>query len=308
VNSAAQLLRSAERIALMAIPKEFAFASEDDFIQRFLIPLLHRLGFSVVANYHRTRGELGKDLVFAEIDRFGHIRYCGLQAKYEQSIGLSAVETLIQDCRQAFANPFNHPHTHTEERIQTFYAVNGGSISDDARQHFFGSVGHPLATCTRILDGKSLLALDRWAAANRSLATLPDLNGLLLEIRFNRNVSGVILPLLERSLQSQDGVEPSRVMTNPVFPKRFRVNATAQYLQRPFFVEAVPPEQVEAYWENLRRCNALLDGCTGIANVGIVTTNVKGVVKTLPVITEIGDDLAAKIADVLQTLGPLAAP
>jgi hypothetical protein len=144
----------------MAIPKEFTFASEEDFVQRFLIPLLHRLGFSVVANYHRTQGELGKDLVFAEIDRFGHIRYRGLQAKYIESIGLSAVETLIQDCRQAFANPFTRPHTHTAERIQTFYAVNGGSISEDARQHFFGSVGQPLATCARVLDGKALLALD----------------------------------------------------------------------------------------------------------------------------------------------------
>jgi hypothetical protein len=137
----------------MAIPKEFTFASEEDFVQRFLIPLLHRLGFSVVANYHRTQGELGKDLVFAEIDR------C-FQAKYVGSIGLSAVETLIQDCRQAFANPFTRPHTHTAERIQTFYAVNGGSISEDARQHFFGSVGQPLATCARVLDGKALLALD----------------------------------------------------------------------------------------------------------------------------------------------------
>lgn len=291
----------------MAIPKEFVFANEDDFVQRFLIPLLHRLGFSVVANYHRTHGELGKDLVFAEIDRFGHIRYCGLQAKYEESIGLSAVETLIQDCRQAFANSFTHPHTHTAERIQTFYAVNGGSISDDARQHFFGSVGHPMAACARLLDGQSLLALDRWAAANRSLATLADLNGLLLEMAFNRKLASLIMSPLEQLLQSQDGVEPSRVMTNPLFPNRFRVNAAAQYLQRPFFVQAVPAEQVEAYWENLILCNAMLDRCIGLTTVGVVTGNVRGVVEKVPLIVGIGDGLAGKITDVLQTLGPLAA-
>lgn len=291
----------------MAIPKEFNFASEDDFIQRFLIPLLHRLGFSVVANYHRTRGELGKDLVFAEIDRFGHIRYCGLQAKYEDSIGLSAVETLIQDCRQAFANSFTHPHTHTEERIQTFYAVNGGSISDDARQHFFGSVGHPRAECTRLLDGKSLLALDRWAAANRSLATLPDLNGLLHEIAYNRRLALLVVPPLQKLLESQAGVEPSRVAVNPVFPNRFRVNAAAQYLQRPFFVEAVPAEQVEAYWETLILCNAMLDRCIGVTTVGVVTGNVKEVVEKAPSVTRIGDELATRITEVLRTLGPLAA-
>ena len=291
----------------MTIPKEFTFASEDDFVQRFLIPLLHRLGFSVVANYHRTHGELGKDLVFAEIDRFGHIRYSGLQAKYEESIGLSAVETLIQDCRQAFANPFTHPHTHEAERIQSFYAVNGGSISDDASQHFFGSVGHPLAACVRLLDGKSLLALDRWSAANRSLATLPDLNGLLLEIGYNRRLGALIVPPLNQLLQSQAGVEPSRVMTNPVFPNRFRVNAAAQYLQRPFFIEAVPAQLVEAYWENLVLCNAMLDRCIGVTTVGVVTGNLKGVVEKIPVNTGIGDDLGVKIADVLQTLSPLVA-
>jgi hypothetical protein len=292
---------------LMSIPKEFSFENEDEFIQRFLIPLLHRLGFSVVANYHRTHGELGKDLVFAEIDRFGHIHYSALQAKYQESIGLSAVETLIQDCRQAFANPFTHPHTHTVERIQTFYAVNGGSISDDASQHFFGSIGHPLATCTRLLDGKTLLTLDRWAAANRSSALLPEINGLLLEIAFNRRLANQIVPPLEQLLQSQVGVEPSRIMTNPVFPNRFRVNATAHYLERPFFLNTLPAEQVETYWESAVLCNAMLDRCIGVTTVGVVTANVKRVVEKIPHVTQTGDVLTLKIGGVLQTLGPLAA-
>jgi hypothetical protein len=291
----------------VALPKEFNFASEDDFLQRFIIPLMHRLGFSVVANYHRNQGELGKDLVFAEIDRFGHVRYAGLQAKYEPSIGVSAVETLIQDCRQAFGNPFNHPHTNVPECIQTFYAVNGGSISDDARRHFFGSVGPPLAACARLLDGPSLLALDRWAAANRSQTTLPDLNGLLLEIDFNRRLAGLIAPPLEKLVAAHASIEASRVTTNPVFPNRFRVNAAAQYLQRPFFMEAVPPNQIEDYWENVVLCNAMLDRCIGVTTVGVVTLNVKGVLEKVPAVVGIGDVLARHIQQVLATLGPISA-
>jgi hypothetical protein len=291
----------------MAFPKEMQYRSEDDFIQRLLIPLLYRLGFSVVANYHRAHGEFGKDLVFAEIDRFGHVRYHGLQAKYEESIGLKAIETVIQDCRQAFANPFTHPHTGVAERIQTFYAVNGGSISQDARQHFFASVGHPLSVCSRLLDGQALLALDRWAAANRSQTTLPDLNGLLLETGFNRRLSGAIVTPLENLLNSQAGVEPARVMTNPIFPNRFRVNAVGQYLQRPFFVEAVPVEQIEGYWEQLVLCNAMLDRCTGVTTVGVVTTNVKSVLEKVPLINSIGEILTAQIGEVLKTLGPIIA-
>ena len=87
----------------MAIPAEFAFANEDAFVQNFLIPLLRRLGFSLVVNYH-GRTEFGKDLVFAEVDRFGHVRYHGLQAKYEARISLNGIEDLIRDCKQAFEN------------------------------------------------------------------------------------------------------------------------------------------------------------------------------------------------------------
>ncbi len=291
----------------MAFPKEFSYSSEDDFVQRMLIPLLHRLGFSVVANYHRSQGEFGKDLVFAEIDRFGHVRYYGLQAKYEASIGLAAVETVIQDCRQAFANPFTHPQTAEQQRIQTFYAVNGGSFSDDARQHFFGSVGHPLAACSRLIDGQALLALDRWAAANRAQTTLPDLNGLLLEIGFNRRLAGLIVPPLEKLVAGHAGVEPSRVTTNPVLPNRFRLNAAGQYLQRPFFVEAVSPDDIEAYWESLSLCNAMLDRCIGVTTVGVVTQNVKGVLEKVPAVLGVGGQFEQQIREVLKTLGPIAA-
>ena len=52
----------------MAVPVELrTFENEADFRDRFVMPLLHRLGFSVVVNYHGQR--------FGEIDRFGHVLY-----------------------------------------------------------------------------------------------------------------------------------------------------------------------------------------------------------------------------------------
>ena len=63
----------------MAIPPEFRnFNDEADFTARWIIPLLHRLGFSVVVNYHGQR-EFGRDVVFGEIDRFGHVVYYAMQ-------------------------------------------------------------------------------------------------------------------------------------------------------------------------------------------------------------------------------------
>ena len=95
-------------------------------------------------------------------------------------------------------------------------------------------------------------------------------------------------------------------MTNPIFPERYRINAAAQYLQRPFFVEAVPADQIEAYSENLTLSNAMLDHSIGITTVGVVTANAKAASDKVPLIIDIGDRLSAMIADLLRTLGPLA--
>ena len=77
----------------MAIPNELKiFANEADFLARFIIPLLYRLGFSVVVNYHGQR-EFGRDLVLGEIDRFGHVLYYGLQAKYVDSLSQAPIRT-----------------------------------------------------------------------------------------------------------------------------------------------------------------------------------------------------------------------
>ena len=57
----------------MPIEAEFkTFGTEADFTRRFLVPLLLRLGYSIVAEYHGQR-EFGKDVVFGEIDRLGEV-------------------------------------------------------------------------------------------------------------------------------------------------------------------------------------------------------------------------------------------
>ena len=94
-------------------------------------------------------------------------------------------------------------------------------------------------------------------------------------------------------------------MTNPLFPNRFRLNAVAQYLQRPFFVEAIPAEIIEAYWEQIMLINAMLDRCIGLTTVGVVIGNVKGVMEKVPLINNLGNTLEAKIKQVLKTLGPI---
>ena len=73
----------------MPIVNSFTYADEAEFLDRLILPTLERLGFSLIARYHGTR-EFGNDVSLRqELDRFGHVRYHALQAKYLPSIGLS---------------------------------------------------------------------------------------------------------------------------------------------------------------------------------------------------------------------------
>ena len=90
------------------LPSSFHYENEADFIRRLIVPVLQRLGFDAVTNYHGTR-EYGKDLVFGETDRFGHHIYHGLQAKYVPSISQKEAFSLIDDAKQAFTMTFQHP-------------------------------------------------------------------------------------------------------------------------------------------------------------------------------------------------------
>lgn len=186
----------------MPIPNELTFSNEDELSQQFLIPLLRCLGFSVVANYH-GHAEFGKDLVFAEIDRFGHVRYHAVQSKYLPSISLNAIEDLVLDCKQAFNNPFMHPQTGAVERISTFYAVNAGSIGPEATQHFFQSLVGFYGGNVRLLQAKDLLVLDQWATAQRHEQIIHRLTGLFLELRFNRRQIQAITNNYKRALDNK---------------------------------------------------------------------------------------------------------
>lgn len=279
----------------MPIPVEFSFSSESDFVERFLIPLLQRLGFMVVIHYHGTR-EFGKDLIFAEVDRFGDVRYYGLQAKYVDTIGMGrAVEDLVSDCKQAFEVPFRNPQNGLEQRIGTFYGVNGGSISDQARQYYFEALSKPYGPNVRLLDGKALLTLDRGAAFNRVESVGEHLTGLLLEIRYNRRIApSVVVPL--QQMLSGGGYLPM---------ERFRAQAAANYLLRPLLPRAMSMDEVEHYWYLTSGVNNALDFVS--APMRDRSQEIPKVIAFIGEVEPIGRELESTILSILGDLGPLAA-
>lgn len=280
--------------------KLISFGSEINFTDQFLIPLLNRLGFTIVINYHGKR-EFGKDLVFGEIDRFSHIRYHGLQSKYLPSIGKKAVHELIQDCEEAFARDFKHPQTGHKHKISSFYAVNAGTFSDEARDLFFASLSSKHADNIRLIDGKGLLALDRSAAVNRNETGRESLIGLLIEASYNEEILQRVIPILD-GITKGDG-------HNVQYPAlRLRVNAIASYLLKPFLVVDMPVEVVERFWSMGTAFNRALDDAGGSPLHTVVSIKVPAA-KALQLTPELLEDtkvLKQSVRKVLAKLGPLA--
>ena len=231
------------------VPSEFDYINEADFTNRLVIPLLERLGFTLIAYYGGSR-EFGKDVVFGEVDRFGHIRYHGLQAKYVASIGLGDARSLIDDCRQAFENPFRHPNTGQRERITCFYVVNGGTFSEPARESIFNAVEAPFGGHVTLLDGQAVLSLERWATFNRQELVGEKLTGIILELRYNRH----LLSLIHRRFQAFIANHATG------FPAgfRLRLNACSAYLQAPILPTLNTNERIEAYWHDGSVVNSAL--------------------------------------------------
>ena len=179
-----------------------------------MVPLLQRLGFISVYD-NCGPNEFGKDIIFGEIDRFGSIIYHGMQVKYQDSIGLKDSHDLIKSAEAAFSNPFRHKTRGTDERIVSFFVANAGNVSNQAEANFFNAINRtPYAAHVRLLNGKTLLDLDRWATMKRVEQVGEVLSGLLLELGNNNNVLVFVCRNLHALLEEPiDTVPPQRLRT-----------------------------------------------------------------------------------------------
>jgi len=285
----------------MPIPAELsAYRDEDDFVQRFLVPLFRRVGFEIVANYHGKR-EFGKDLLVGEIDRLSHVRFHGVQAKYEASIGKEAAHELIRQCDEAFVTPFTHPQTGHTQRISSFYAVTAGSVSDEARELFFASLQTKHADNVRILDGKSLLALDRFAVISRNESARERLLGIFHECRYSSAALEKAVPMLER-IRDGDG-------NGVVYPSiRLRANAATTFLANPLVFAKVDLVEVERFWSHAHAFNLALDQATTSPLQTVVSVKQPAIraLNHVPPLRECVARLAGQVEAALTQLGPLA--
>ncbi len=126
-----------------------------------------------------------------------------------------------------------------------------------------------------------------------SEVVLVDLNGLDLELDYNRKVAALLDTVFNQYIR-EHGLGTNVPKPNPVPPQRFRVQAVQAYLMRPFLADALPAKEVERYWEISSLCNALMDKVVGLTTVAQVDQVVAEVMRVIPEMSDLAQALAAK--------------
>ena len=161
------------------------FKDEAEFRERFVKPLLNRLGYYGVSQQHGTQ-EFGKDFVFSELHRLGGMRHYAAQVKHERTINQGkSVDGLLSQVRQAFAKPFKRADSPRECHVSAVYVFNSGEITVNAKEQLLSELGiERYGDNVHFLDGERLEALNEWATLQTDANARARLLGLRSTLRF----------------------------------------------------------------------------------------------------------------------------
>jgi hypothetical protein len=117
--------------------------NEIEWIKKSLVPLLRRVGFRKIEVTHGVF-EAGRDVVFADYDKFGLLRYFGAQVKTETIRAANEtldLQKIIAQLQTAYETPFHDVSTGTQHKLAGVYLIVNGEITEAARQILFNKTG-----------------------------------------------------------------------------------------------------------------------------------------------------------------------
>lgn len=173
------------------------YKDEAEFRERFVRPLLTRLGFVAVAELHGGQ-EYGKDFVFSELTPFGFLRHYAAVVKHTESInqGGSNVKCLeiMSQVRQAFSVKFQLPENEAENRVSSVVVFISGKMSENARTWIRSEINEEkYGRNVYFLDEERLHQLDMMSTFHQTELILPRLMGLRHNIWINIKIMESIL-------------------------------------------------------------------------------------------------------------------
>jgi hypothetical protein len=216
------------------------FKDEAEFREKFVKPLLNRLGYYGVAEQHGTQ-EFGKDFVFSELHRLGGMRHYAAQVKHEKRINQgTSVDELLSQVRQAFAKPFKRSDSPRECHVSSVYVFNSGEITTNAKEQLLSELGivH-YGDNVHFLDGERLEALNEWSALQNDVNARARLLGLRSALRF------IITSLNEYQIEGKPDLLP-------VF-----IQGIELYLSEPVIADDESLKSMFGLWQLLRNIEEL---------------------------------------------------
>jgi hypothetical protein len=151
---------------------------ESDWSKKVLMPLLHRLGF-IRVEYTHGPSEHGRDLVFAEFDRFGLLRFYGAQVKMgslNASDGGSDLRDLLAQLHTAWEQKYRDAATGTEHRMSGVYLIASGKITPVARERLYEKTGQWL----HLIDSDQLAVVEHASSVTVSTVERQNVIGMAL--------------------------------------------------------------------------------------------------------------------------------
>ncbi|MBN8609611.1 MAG: hypothetical protein J0L92_03450 [Deltaproteobacteria bacterium] len=124
-------------------PKPDPLPGEIEWLKTYAIPLLRQLGFVRVDFLHGP-GEMGKDLVFAELDRFGLLRYYAAQAKREvvtAKDGGREFEALVTQLRSAYDYKYKDSSSGRTVGISGVYLLTIQRVNEHVKERLTERTG-----------------------------------------------------------------------------------------------------------------------------------------------------------------------
>jgi len=269
------------------------FSNEALFREKFVKPLLNKLGFFLVTDYHGRR-EFGKDFVFLELHRFG-LRHCGAQVKNKKTIGLGrTVDELLIDIEQAFSNPFKLPDYNQESYISDFYIFNSGGITPEAKDDLISRLRKKnYGNNIYLLDGDRLDSLNKWATYQNDKNIRQRLSGLKNQLFINIKIWESMKREIEKGSFREArgaflfGIES--FLSSPIFPERISQNDLMQLWQNARIVDAI--------------CNRYLVGTK--VNEEIKKQDIKSAIELIDKLISYARKLFVDIENVTSELKPL---
>lgn len=241
--------------------QQFRELIEVDLRQKVIMPLMVKMGFRDVHEWHSGVMELGKDVLGWKEGELGDRVNIAVVAKATRISG-TAVQEVTRQVRQAFNTPFEDPVTHTMQVVHTVWIVTNKETPSDSLPGLWADIDESKHRYVNLYDGEKLWRLWEKHFPLNLHQSLEEVQQRIAGLDTDFRVEATITPTEQQFAVSEK--YPGQLETNPIeltgsfqFPKTPEGLATYEDLKIALATGSpvsIPGEYVQyAFPESMQR-------------------------------------------------------